>query len=292
MCSHTRALEIYKESIEDELSFVACRCPTWTEFTENRCDCMNNANRIFAGEACSPSAIRGNYYLVTNEAPPYGMGGKGTVPIFTRAADPGILMQGLFNPINGSLIQGISQLTHVFTAPLKPFFNTLVRNAASINAAVGNSNHNNDNAARNPFNALLQQLNQNNIENAGKNPFNGLLQQLNQNNNNNNPGRNPFSGLLQQLNLNNNALRNNIPSAMPFPNNQFNNDNNNNVPVNEDDNHNSVRDTHLLTPPPPPALFQQDSFINDDEDFVRYNPTPEAMPPAPPQFNFQSPPNY
>ncbi|CAL8143834.1 unnamed protein product [Orchesella dallaii] len=32
-CSHQRALEIFTESINDELSFVACRCPTWTEVT-------------------------------------------------------------------------------------------------------------------------------------------------------------------------------------------------------------------------------------------------------------------
>lgn len=155
-CSHSRAVEIYKESIEDEMSFVGCRCPSWTDFMESRCDCKHDANRIFVGEACSVLAPRGNYYLITKEGSPFGMGGRGVIPSLSliRTTDPGIAMQNLFS-VNGSFIQGISQIASIFTAPIKPFLSTLVRGAASI------SNNNQVNVTNNPLSLPPQEPNNN-----------------------------------------------------------------------------------------------------------------------------------
>lgn len=273
MCSHTRALEIYKESIEDELSFVACRCPTWTDFMENKCDCMKDSSRVFVGEACSPFAPKGNYYLVTHEAPPFGLGGKGVVPSLTRAADPGNVMQTLFNPGNGSFFQGISQLTHIFTSPFKPILNSLVRNAQLINAASGQSNHLNDVSNRPP-----------------PNPFSNLINSLTNNNaNNNNNFRNIFNfnpNQNQQDNLNNN--QNNLPNIFNFNSNRNpppQQVNSNPPPLQVDSNSNddnfnnlhsmNVRDANNLQfppppshppppPQPPPSLFHQDTIVYNE----------------------------
>lgn len=97
---------------------------------------MNDANRIFVGESTPSFVPRGNYYLVTQEAAPFGLGGKGVIPTLTRSADPGAVMQNLFS-VNGSLIRSIGQIAAIFTAPIKPFLNNLVRNAQQNNGEEG-----------------------------------------------------------------------------------------------------------------------------------------------------------
>jgi len=160
------------------MSFVGCKCATWTDFMESNCNCMHEANRIFVGEACPTEARRGNYYLVTQESPPFGLGGKGTLPILTRAADPGTAMQNFFS-LNGSLslLQGIGQIGQIFTSPFKPFLNTLVRNAQQLNQQFSNMNNNNNNNINNNNNQNLDfNVNQDIILN--ENESDGIIPQI------------------------------------------------------------------------------------------------------------------
>lgn len=69
-CAHNRAWEFFAESVTNN-HFVAQRCNSWDDFNRNRC---NGELRIMGGLSKVDRDARGNFYLATNNASPYGRG--------------------------------------------------------------------------------------------------------------------------------------------------------------------------------------------------------------------------
>lgn len=72
-CSHARAWEFFVESINNPESFVALQCDSWGSFSHHMC--TENQRGLMG--YYTPNGTRGNFYLVTNNVSPYGLGEKG-----------------------------------------------------------------------------------------------------------------------------------------------------------------------------------------------------------------------
>ncbi|XP_075985087.1 pancreatic triacylglycerol lipase-like [Anticarsia gemmatalis] len=72
-CSHSRAWELYAESISNTTGFPAVSCASWKAFQKGECD---NNTVSYMGFGCSPST-RGMFALQTADTPPYALGAAG-----------------------------------------------------------------------------------------------------------------------------------------------------------------------------------------------------------------------
>ncbi|XP_066909380.1 pancreatic triacylglycerol lipase [Halyomorpha halys] len=68
-CTHLRSYKYYIESMYDKKGFVAQKCLSWNHYLEQKCF----DDFAFMGENVSEKA-RGNFYLRTSPAPPFGLG--------------------------------------------------------------------------------------------------------------------------------------------------------------------------------------------------------------------------
>ncbi|KAL0811655.1 hypothetical protein ABMA28_009105 [Loxostege sticticalis] len=73
-CSHSRAWQLFAESVINEAAFPAVKCDSWEAFTKGKC--FNEIS--YMGLPCKPGTT-GLYYLQTRGDPPYGIGPNGTV---------------------------------------------------------------------------------------------------------------------------------------------------------------------------------------------------------------------
>jgi len=69
-CSHSRAYEFMSESVWHTNGFPSYKCNSWADYDAGRCSMTEMTQQ---GEYASPSA-RGNYFLRTNQNPPFGQG--------------------------------------------------------------------------------------------------------------------------------------------------------------------------------------------------------------------------
>ncbi|XP_068632014.1 phospholipase A1-like [Battus philenor] len=73
-CDHSRAWEIFAESLKFPEHFPARKCSNWTMFSEGKC--VKNEVTFMGFRAGEGSA--GSYYLTTSSTSPYGLGAAGS----------------------------------------------------------------------------------------------------------------------------------------------------------------------------------------------------------------------
>ncbi|CAG4961658.1 unnamed protein product [Colias eurytheme] len=74
ICEHSRAWELYAESINSPERFPARKCENWTTFQSGRCMKNEVAYMGYNSESGSP----GVYYLTTGSSSPFGLGAAGS----------------------------------------------------------------------------------------------------------------------------------------------------------------------------------------------------------------------
>ncbi|KAF9420722.1 hypothetical protein HW555_003070 [Spodoptera exigua] len=74
ICDHSRAWELFAESIASPKHFPARKCENWTMFGEGRC----SKNEISYMGLESDSSSPGVYFLTTKNSAPFGMGSAGS----------------------------------------------------------------------------------------------------------------------------------------------------------------------------------------------------------------------
>ncbi|XP_065224445.1 lipase member I-like [Planococcus citri] len=75
-CSHRRATEMFAESINSKVKFIARKCDHNSYFVTFRSCDGNSKKRIEVGEYCKPPVDEkdtGTYHLQTNDHPPYAI---------------------------------------------------------------------------------------------------------------------------------------------------------------------------------------------------------------------------
>ena len=72
-CSHSRAWQLFSETVLSPDAFPALRCSGWEAFVAGDCE---GADQEAMGYGASPSA-RGTFFLKTAGYAPYGMGDEG-----------------------------------------------------------------------------------------------------------------------------------------------------------------------------------------------------------------------
>ncbi|XP_076379637.1 lipase member H-A-like [Megalopta genalis] len=75
VCSHARVQKYMAEAARYPNAFMGIKCNSWDDFKAGNC---NQTDKIPMG-LFTPCSARGNYYLTTNSASPYGRGLAGTV---------------------------------------------------------------------------------------------------------------------------------------------------------------------------------------------------------------------
>ncbi|XP_071455105.1 pancreatic triacylglycerol lipase-like [Hetaerina americana] len=70
-CSHSRATEVFAESISSESGFWGTQCSNWMDHVAGLC--ADEGEMVLMGEHVNPRT-RGTYYVNTNSAPPFAMG--------------------------------------------------------------------------------------------------------------------------------------------------------------------------------------------------------------------------
>ncbi|CAH0726866.1 unnamed protein product, partial [Brenthis ino] len=73
-CDHSRAWEMFSESINSPDNFPARKCENWTMFQNGNC----KKNEVTYLGIKSNDGGLGNYYLTTGSSPPYGLGPTGS----------------------------------------------------------------------------------------------------------------------------------------------------------------------------------------------------------------------
>ncbi|XP_013161883.1 PREDICTED: pancreatic lipase-related protein 3-like [Papilio xuthus] len=73
-CDHSRAWELFAESLRFPQHFLAHRCSNWTMFREGHCSKNDLAYMGINSTKGSP----GSYFLTTNSISPFGIGSSGT----------------------------------------------------------------------------------------------------------------------------------------------------------------------------------------------------------------------
>ncbi|XP_013136147.1 PREDICTED: pancreatic lipase-related protein 3-like [Papilio polytes] len=73
-CDHSRAWELFAESLTFPQHFIARRCSNWTMFREGHC----SKNELAYMGINSTKGNHGSYFLVTNSVTPFGIGSDGT----------------------------------------------------------------------------------------------------------------------------------------------------------------------------------------------------------------------
>lgn len=68
-CSHARATELFEESIDSDIPFIAYPCDSWKKFDNGEC----NESSTIMGYGAFPNRW-GDFYLYTNDKPKYAKG--------------------------------------------------------------------------------------------------------------------------------------------------------------------------------------------------------------------------
>ncbi|XP_052744588.1 inactive pancreatic lipase-related protein 1 [Bicyclus anynana] len=76
-CSHSRAWELYSESVLRPRAFPAVRCKDWDAFANGDCDFDNISYMGYASEPGPDDEEEGKYFLQTNTTNPFGLGQAG-----------------------------------------------------------------------------------------------------------------------------------------------------------------------------------------------------------------------
>lgn len=69
MCSHSRAVDYYKESILSPVGFYGTSCDSYFAFLIGLCE----KEEVIAGDSC-PSTARGVYFVNTKNNAPFALG--------------------------------------------------------------------------------------------------------------------------------------------------------------------------------------------------------------------------
>ncbi|XP_022166001.1 lipase member H-B-like [Myzus persicae] len=68
--SHSRAYDLYADSVYNRESLVATRCNAWSAFMSNKC--VNNSKTLMGHDATYSDLALGDFYLKTNLSSPFG----------------------------------------------------------------------------------------------------------------------------------------------------------------------------------------------------------------------------
>ncbi|KAK6636260.1 hypothetical protein RUM43_009919 [Polyplax serrata] len=70
-CSHSRAPQLFAESVDSNKKFRGQLCLTWEDYIGGDCD--NTSATSYMGEPCSRSSVSGKYYLLTGSKEPFAL---------------------------------------------------------------------------------------------------------------------------------------------------------------------------------------------------------------------------
>ncbi|XP_025199738.1 lipase member H-B-like [Melanaphis sacchari] len=71
ICSHSRAYELYADSVYNRKSLIATQCNSWLDFITNKCE--NNTKIMMGHDAEENINARGDFYLKTSQSKPFSI---------------------------------------------------------------------------------------------------------------------------------------------------------------------------------------------------------------------------